>query len=128
MIQSPPVSECSQHAECLQSMEDLCCWWSQLGASNECPYELLRERLHDLRPQLVRFLASQHFPGEHAQKVVANDPDYQSDAMLIADLDQLVMRLGACRPGEECWADLSHAIGLFMSRLRSCLSRISGRS
>jgi hypothetical protein len=87
---------------CLEQMRELCCWWSEVGASRNCPSLELRQRLQELRPLLARWVGS---------------CAAQADFLLLADLDQLVMRLGICTPGQGCWADLSHAIGLFLSEL-----------
>ena len=89
--------------DCLQRIRELACWWSEVGASCDCPSLELRERLQQLRPDLARGLATY---GGHA------------NPLLLADLDQLIVRLGTCTPSQICWINLSHTIGLFLSQLR----------
>jgi hypothetical protein len=89
--------------DCLQRIRDLCCWWSEVGASSDCPSIELRQRLQELRSCVARRLES---------------PSQQASPLLLADLDQLIMRLGTCTPGQMCWINLSHAIGVFLSELR----------
>ena len=88
---------------CLQRMRDLCCWWSEVGASSDCPSSDLRQRLQQLRPDLALQLESR------AEQV---------SPLLLAELDQLIMQLGTCMPGQMCWINLSHTIGMFLSELR----------
>jgi hypothetical protein len=88
--------------EGLRRVRDLACWWSEVGASRDCPSLELRQRLLQLRPSLTRHLASL---------------GSQTPVLLLADLDQLIARLGNCAPSQACWIDLSHAIGLFLSQL-----------
>jgi hypothetical protein len=63
----------------------------------------LRQRLQELRSCVASRLESQ---------------SNQASPLLLADLDQLIMRLGTCTPGQMCWINLSHAIGAFFSELR----------
>jgi hypothetical protein len=88
---------------CFQEMRELACWWSEVGASSDCPSLELKKRLLELRPGLSKYLASQ---AERA------------NPLLLADLDQLIVRLGNCLPSQVCWINLSHAIGLFFSQLQ----------
>jgi hypothetical protein len=89
--------------DCLRRVCDLACWWSEVGASCDCPSLQLRDRLLQLRPHLARYLATQASP---------------ANPLLLADLDQLVVRLGLCKPSQVCWINLSHTIGIFLSQLR----------
>jgi len=109
-----PVQQASRNVspsldlDCLRRVSDVACWWSEVGASCDCPSLELRERLQELRPYLARYLASH---GGHA------------NCLLLADLDQLIVRLSVCMPSQVCWINLSHTIGLFLSQLRKLESR-----
>jgi hypothetical protein len=94
---------------CLQRMRDLCSWWSEAGAFSDCPSLDLRQRLQELRPHLALQLESQ---------------SGLASPLLLAELDQLTMRLGTCVPGQVCWINLSHTIGMFLSEL----SKLGGAS
>jgi len=95
--------DCGPDGACLLRVRELACWWSEVGASRHCPSLELRERLLDLRPHLAHYLASQ---------------SSRSTPMLLAELDQLIMRLGVCTPSQACWANLSRGIGRFLSQLQ----------
>ena len=103
-----PVSQASVDAaprpddDCLRRVRDVACWWSEVGASSNCPSLELRERLLDLRPHLAKYVASHEGHG---------------NLLLLADLDQLIGRLRVCRPSQICWINLSHTIGIFLSQL-----------
>ena len=100
---TPKIDLTSPRDECLRRVCDLACWWSEMGASCDCPSLELRERLLELRPHLARHLATQASP---------------PNPLLLADLDQLVVRLTLCKPSQLCWINLSHTIGVFLSQLR----------
>ena len=89
--------------DCLRRVREVARWWSEVGASCDCPSMDLRQRLLELRPHLARHLESQAS---------------EADPLLLADLDQLIARLGTCVPSQACWADLSRTIGLHLSRLQ----------
>jgi hypothetical protein len=98
----------------LESVAELCnCWTAHCGP-DDCPIEALRCRLHALRLRLASHLSSSASAGGPAGMRQLNE----SDALLLAELDQLVMKLQSCRPGMRCWDMISRAVEVILQQVR----------
>ena len=106
------------HEQVEQTTSDLRSWWSCQRGSLNPPFEELGRRILDLRD-----LLRSHFHDEESADHDLGVDDLPKPAnrrmVLLADLDQLVMRLRACHPGMDCWADAEHAIDRFLAKLES---------
>lgn len=106
----------SNGEQLLEYCTELCNWWSEFGAMDECPYEALGFRLHELRSLIADYLSRTEVGGNAAMTKTA-------DALLLSELDTLIARLRVCQPGMDCWAEAHRATTAFFRKLRSRVTR-----
>jgi hypothetical protein len=107
----------------LVDADDLYRWWSDTGATSECPCEELSFRLHELRSRVAGHLereAASYARSGDTERHPRRPSSIVRDALLLAELDQLAMRLRLCQPGAESREAASRA-------LKGCLRRLRGR-
>jgi hypothetical protein len=98
------------------AMADVRSWWEQCRGATTTPFQELSRRILELR-ELLRI----HFHDEESADLtlgVDDLPDPSNNrAILLADLDQLIIRLRNCHPGMDCWADAEQAMDRFLRKL-----------
>jgi len=98
------------------TVAELRSWWDQCRGATTPPFQELSRRILELR-ELLRV----HFHDEESADLSLGVDDLpepsNSRAILLADLDQLIVRLGYCHPGMDCWADAEQAIDRFLTKL-----------
>jgi hypothetical protein len=117
----PADAIAGEQQDLLDRLEGLRLWWSEIGNDETLPIDQLTSRLHDLRVSLAS-----HFEREEStEHASAGDGDARSahlddqirtHAMLVAELDQMIMRMRVCKPGMECWAGVAKAFNSWLAR------------
>ena len=106
------------HSQLLQEAISLQAWWYGFGTATTIPFEVLSQRILDLRQRIqVHFRDEElldHDEGVDDLPVPSNER-----AVLLADLDQLILRLRVCQPGMDCWADAERAMERFFQKLEN---------
>jgi hypothetical protein len=111
-VERAPIASSEYGERLLGYCAELCNWWSEFGAMDECPYEALGFRLHELRSLIAEYLSRPEVGRSAALMKTA-------DAVLLSELDMLIARLRVCQPGMDCWAEAHRATTTFVRKLRS---------
>ncbi|MBX3443465.1 MAG: hemerythrin domain-containing protein [Planctomyces sp.] len=116
----------AEQRDVLNQLAELRTWWAEAATESEPPFEPLCGHVLALRNRM-----SQHFQQEEAALRVAVDAGAEgvaagqlhemirAHAMLLADLDQMLQHLRVCRPGMDCWADVSKTFDTMLSTLQA---------
>lgn len=113
-----------EQRQVLETLEGLQVWWAEARVESSPPVDELVPRIHDLRTKLAN-----HFQREtEAERTAVEEQNcdasadrlnesIRGNAMLVAELDQVIERLRICRPGMDCWADVSQMFEHYLERL-----------
>jgi len=106
------------HEQIHQATTELRSWWEQCRGATTPPFEELCRRILELRD-----LLRAHFHDEESadHTLGVDDLPFPSNtrAILLADIEKLIVRLRACHPGMDCWADAELAIDRFLARFEA---------
>jgi hypothetical protein len=91
-------------------------WWENCRGATTTPFQELCRRILELR-QLLRAHFNEEESADHRLGVDDLPTPSNSRALLLADLDHLIIRLRNCHPGMDCWADAEAAIDRFLTKL-----------
>jgi hypothetical protein len=115
----PADAIAGEQQDLLDRLEGLRLWWAEIGNDETLPIDQLTSRLHDLRVSLAshfeREESTEHAGGGDPQSAHLDD-QIRTHAMLVAELDQMIMRMRTCHPGMDCWADVAKAFNSWLAR------------
>lgn len=91
-------------------------WWENCRGATTTPFQELCRRILELR-ELLRAHFHEEESADHTLGVDDLPTPSNERAILLADLDQLILRLRYCHPGMDCWADAEAAMERFLTKL-----------
>jgi hypothetical protein len=113
----------SEQRDLVERLDGLRLWWAEIAVDETLPIDQLLSRLHGLRVTLAshfeREEATEHASAcdtDPSQTSAHLDDQIRTHALLVAELDQMIMRMRACRPGMDCWAGVSKAFNSWLAR------------
>lgn len=124
---SPQVAPCElSHVASravLQQIEELEQWWRGQRAAAVVPWNDLALRLRDLRQSLAAEFVDAEATAEAASRALGGSEQplqklISNHAVLLAEIDQLIVRLIACEQGIDSWSDSECALTKLLGRLR----------
>ena len=98
------------------AVSELRSWWEQCRGATTTPFQELSRRILELR-ELLRTHFHDEESADHSLGIDDLPSPSNNRAILLADLDQLIIRLRNCHPGMDCWADAEAAIDRFLTKL-----------
>ncbi|HVJ67645.1 MAG TPA: hypothetical protein VM510_06670 [Caulifigura sp.] len=134
MPAKPTSSDCQLSQDGPDSLrtkiDDLERWWRSCSGDNVVPWEELAGRLHDLRSEVAAAFQDcetrqRSRPRGDAGSREQLDQLIGAHALLLADLDKLVMRLRLCEPGDDCCREAEDSLPKLFDRFKSMLSQAS---
>lgn len=115
----PAEAIAGEQQDLLDRLDGLRLWWAEVGCDESLPIDQLMSRLHDFRVSLASHFEreeSTEHAGDGGTHSAHLDDQIRTHAMLVAELDQMVMRMRTCHPGMDCWADVSKAFNSWLVR------------
>lgn len=110
--------------EIFACLEDLRLWWAEAASEGTPPYDQLLMRVHDLRQLMAAYFGEREQAwreaGEESSPAERDRLNWRirRNAMLLADLDQMMGRMQMCGPDLDCWAEASRTFEVLLKKLR----------